>query len=105
SFSTNACIRLPSGTPVSPAMKTPPKNQPDEGEAENRLPFASATLMLVVSGDGIRGPAAIDAAGERAGRRDALRARRSTRGLGLPRCAAGSNFHGSPGRIELSAWS
>src|SRR5437667_11853485 len=83
-------------------MKTPPKNQPDEGEAEKRLPFASATLMLVVSGDGVWEPEATGAAGERAGGRNARWTRRSTWG-GLPRCALGSNFHGSPGRIELSA--
>src|SRR5207244_12387783 len=93
------------GTPVSPATKTPPKSQPDEGEAENRLPLVSATLMLVVSGDSVREPAATGGAGERVGRRDAPRARCSTRGLVLPRCAPGSNFHGPPGRIEMSAGS
>src|SRR5438128_12388759 len=48
-------MRLPSGTPVSPAMKTPPKNQADEGEAEKRLPLASAMLTHVVSRDPIPG--------------------------------------------------
>ena len=53
-------MRLPSGTPVSPAMNTPPKNQADDGEAEKRLPRASATFTVVVSGD---------SAGSGAGRR------------------------------------
>src|SRR3989442_9199669 len=36
-----------SGTPVSPARKTPPKTQADEGDVEKRLPRASATLTFV----------------------------------------------------------
>ena len=48
---------MPSGTPVSPAMKTPPLNHADEGEAEKRFPRASATFTVVVSGDGPGGVA------------------------------------------------
>src|SRR5262245_53751236 len=55
---TKACIRLPSGTPVSPAMNTPPKNHPDDGAAEKRLPRPSATFTHVVSGDPTEGRAA-----------------------------------------------
>jgi hypothetical protein len=45
-------MRLPRGTPVSPAIKTPPKNHADDGDAEKRLPCASATSTVVVSGEG-----------------------------------------------------
>src|SRR5258708_4102443 len=48
---TKACMRLPSGTPVSPAMNVPPANHADDGDAEKRLPRASATFTVVVSGD------------------------------------------------------
>src|SRR5215469_17968853 len=54
SHNTKACMRFPSGTPVSPAMNTPPENQADEGEAENKLPFQSTVSTVVVSGDGGR---------------------------------------------------
>jgi len=49
---TNACMRLPSGTPVSPAMNVPPVNHADDGDAEKRVPRPSATLTVVVSSDG-----------------------------------------------------
>src|SRR5262249_41693855 len=65
---TNACMRFPSGTPVSPAMYVPPANHADDGEAENRFPFASATSMVVVSGDG---PLSLDDESARASGRTA----------------------------------
>src|SRR2546427_11562960 len=86
-------MRFPKGTPVSPAMKTPPKNQPDEGEAENRFPFASATLILVVSGEVTEEGAAVHLAV----------ARLSIGALGIFRLAPGWKLQGSPGRIELFA--
>src|SRR5947199_6400946 len=82
---TNACMRFPSGTPVSPAMKTPPKNHADEGDAEKRLPFASATFTVVVSKGLRREPSPATKP------RLAVRARRADRDEGW-------NFHGSPGR-------
>src|SRR5712692_8724308 len=97
----NACIRLPRGTPVSPAMKTPPKNHAEEGEAENRLPLASATFTVVVSGEPDRKEsrvmeptAATDAEPDTS--RLILR-------LGVSTPELGSSFHGSPGRIVLFA--
>ena len=84
-------MRLPSGTPVSPAMNTPPKNQADYGAAENRLPRASATLMLVVSGDSATMAVRAVSTGVRP-----PRGRRSPP-------AGGCSVHGSPGRGSLFA--
>src|SRR3989442_14854241 len=85
-------MRLPSGTPVSPAMKTPPKTQADEGDAEKRLPRASATLTFVVSGDPCPDRGAADAVSWAwgLGRRSGAR-------------APGSNRQGLPGRGRLYA--
>src|SRR4029077_17411418 len=81
---TNACMRFPRGTPVSPAMNVPPANHADEGDAEKRLPLASATSMFVVSSAFGRAPSA----------GTTLRAVR-TRGAVVDEPW---NFHGSPGR-------
>ena len=83
-------MRFPSGTPVSPAMNVPPENQADDGDAEKRLPLASATSMVVVSRGFGSGPLLI------APGRLAVH----TGGFAPE---AGWNFHGSPGRAWLFA--
>src|SRR5215471_2293630 len=102
SLSTNACMRLPSGTPVSPAMNVPPKNQPDDGAAEKRLPFPSAASMLVVSDEVLDAPAATGRARPTLHPADASRLPVFCDDAPLG-ALPGSSFHGSPGRIELSA--
>src|SRR5262249_50801116 len=93
---TKACILFPIGTPVVSAMNRPPKNHAEDGEAEKRLPSASATSIVVVSGDMLvfsaAGLAATDTREDRVG--------------GLP-SVRGSNGHGSPGRATRLAreWS
>src|SRR5436309_1106558 len=93
-------MRLPSGIPVSPAMKTPPKNHADDGEAEKRLPLASATLTHVVSRDPVAGPAG-GATEEIA--REFVAAEWPEAGSSAPR----SKRRGSPGRTRSLAtrWS
>src|SRR6266571_4720478 len=83
-------MRFPSGIPVSPAMKVPPENQADDGDAEKRLPLASATSMVVVSRGFGSGPL-LTAPGQLAVR------------TGRFAPEAGWNFHGSPGRAWLFA--
>ena len=49
------CIRLDSGTPVSPATNAPPRSQPELGVAEKRFPSASTASTHVVSPGSARG--------------------------------------------------